>query len=85
MGCRGARDVFLFIQQYRACSSLDDSPKALELAWTQLDNEWMDTGMPLQLVHDIEDGYGNPLLDDPPHRRIPPVCFSRYIALICFA
>jgi len=28
---------------------------------TLLDYKWMDTAMPLQLVHDIEDGYGDPL------------------------
>lgn len=57
-----ARESYIgFIEQYRACTALDDSPQALEAAWTQLDLKWMDTAMPLQLVHDIEDGYGDPL------------------------
>ena len=57
-----ARETYIaFIEQYRAATALDDAPKALEEAWTLLDYKWMDTAMPLQLVHDIEDGYGDPL------------------------
>eukprot|EP00929_Paragymnodinium_shiwhaense_P004664 TRINITY_DN10577_c0_g1_i1.p1 TRINITY_DN10577_c0_g1~~TRINITY_DN10577_c0_g1_i1.p1 ORF type:complete len:572 (-),score=153.64 TRINITY_DN10577_c0_g1_i1:210-1925(-) len=57
-----ARETYIaFIEQYRVSTALDDSPQALEAAWTLLDYKWMDTGMPLQLVHDIEDGYGDPL------------------------
>jgi len=57
-----ARETYIaFIEQYRASTALDDGPQALEAAWTLLDYKWMDTGMPLQLVHDIEDGYGDPL------------------------
>ena len=57
-----AREAYIaFIEQYRASTALDGSPAALEAAWTELDVKWMDTTMPLQLVHDIEDGYGDPL------------------------
>jgi hypothetical protein len=57
-----ARETYIaFIEQYRAATALDDSPAALEAAWTVLDHKWMETAMPLQLVHDIEDGYGDPL------------------------
>ena len=57
-----ARETYVaFLEQYRASTALDDSPQALEAAWTLLDEKWMDTAMPLQLVHDIEDGYGDPL------------------------
>ena len=57
-----ARETYIaFIEQYRAATALDDGPAALEAAWTLLDHKWMDTAMPLQLVHDIEDGYGDPL------------------------
>ena len=37
------------------------APQALEAAWTLLDYKWMDTAMPLQLVHDEE------AHDLPPH------------------
>lgn len=57
-----ARETYIaFLEQYRISTVLDDSPHALEAAWTLLDYKWMDTAMPLQLVHDIEDGYGDPL------------------------
>ena len=29
--------------------------------WTDLDRRWMDTKGPIQIVHDIETGYGDPL------------------------
>eukprot|EP00928_Gymnodinium_smaydae_P078373 TRINITY_DN6224_c0_g2_i2.p1 TRINITY_DN6224_c0_g2~~TRINITY_DN6224_c0_g2_i2.p1 ORF type:complete len:586 (-),score=139.03 TRINITY_DN6224_c0_g2_i2:191-1948(-) len=50
-----------FVQQYEACLSSEESPAALEAAWAELDRKWMETKMPIQLVHDIETGYGDPL------------------------
>ena len=38
------------------CMRMFDGAQGLEAAWTLLDYKWMDTAMPLQLVHDIEDG-----------------------------
>jgi hypothetical protein len=35
-----------------------ETPEALEAAWRELDRKWMDTKMPIQLIHDIETGYG---------------------------
>ena len=52
-----ARETYVaFLEQYRASTALVDGPEGLEAAWTLLDYKWMDTAMPLQLVHDIEDG-----------------------------
>ena len=57
-----ARETYIaFLEAYRAATALDEGPQALEAAWTLLDFKWMETAMPLQLVHDIEDGYGDPL------------------------
>ena len=50
-----------FLQQYRDALALNAEAPALEAAWTELDRRWMDTKMPIQIVHDIETGYGDPL------------------------
>jgi len=50
-----------FLEQYRAALAEAGDAAALEAAWVELDNRWMDTKMPIQLVHDIETGYGDPL------------------------
>jgi len=58
----GARASYVaFLTHYRMCSSLEAAPEALEAAWEELDRKWMDAKMPIQLVHDIETGYGDPL------------------------
>lgn len=49
-----------FLQLYRDCSASEDI-EGLETMWTELDRKWMDTKAPIQLVHDIETGYGDPL------------------------
>ena len=43
-----------FLKQYRDCLGANTDAAALEAMWTQLDRVWMDTRMPIQLVHDIE-------------------------------
>jgi len=50
-----------FLKQYRAAMAEIGDAEALEAAWVELDHRWMDTKMPIQLVHDIETGYGDPL------------------------
>ena len=50
-----------FLEQYRHALSLDASSADLEAAWNELDRRWMDCKMPIQIVHDIETGYGDPL------------------------
>jgi len=50
-----------FLKQYKACLGAKADAVALEAMWTELDRVWMDTRMPIQLVHDIETGYGDPL------------------------
>lgn len=50
-----------FLQQYRDSLALEADAAALESAWNTLDRRWMDCKMPIQIVHDIETGYGDPL------------------------
>jgi len=50
-----------FFEHYRDCHSADADPATLEAMWTDLDRKWMDTKMGIQVVHDIETGYGDPL------------------------
>ena len=50
-----------FLLQYRDALALDGTPAELEAAWAALDRRWMECAMPIQLVHDIETGYGDPL------------------------
>lgn len=50
-----------FLGQYRAALAESGDAAALEAAWAELDRRWMDTKMPIQLIHDIETGYGDPL------------------------
>ena len=45
----------------RHALALDASSEDLEAAWNELDRRWMDCKMPIQIVHDIETGYGDPL------------------------
>lgn len=74
--CRAAQDIpaggdwdaesranyVAFLQQYRDClASTSSDPVALEAMWRELDMKWMDTKAPIQIVHDIETGYGDPL------------------------
>ena len=44
-------------QKALACENPDD----LEEAWKFCDSKWMDTKSNIQIVHDIEDGYSDPL------------------------
>lgn len=57
-----ARSTYVaFLRQYRLCLGMNASPSELEAAGNELDRKWMDTKMPIQLIHDIETGYGDPL------------------------
>ncbi|EDQ91547.1 uncharacterized protein MONBRDRAFT_31533 [Monosiga brevicollis MX1] len=49
-----------FLRQYRVCLALEDIEQ-LDSAWEELDRRWMDCKYHIQLVHDIESGYGDPL------------------------
>jgi hypothetical protein len=51
----------VFLRQYRRCLTLNADPTVLEAEQVALDRVWMDTRMPIQLIHDIETGYGDPL------------------------
>jgi len=48
------------LKQYQAALATTD-PGRLEDAWNLCDRKWMDCKGPLQIVHDIEDGYSDPL------------------------
>lgn len=50
-----------FLRAYRGGLALDADVVTLEAAWTEVDRLWMDCRMPIQLLHDIETGYGDPL------------------------
>lgn len=50
-----------FFQHYRLCHSSDVSAPELEELWSELDRKWMDMKGDIQIVHDIETGYGDPL------------------------
>lgn len=50
-----------FFEHYRDCHQADTDPATLEAMWTGLDRKWMDTKLSIQIVHDIETGYGDPL------------------------
>ena len=50
-----------FLKQYRKCLGLESDAATLEAEQVELDRVWMDTRMPIQLIHDIETGYGDPL------------------------
>lgn len=57
-----ARESYIaFLEQYRLCLASEADPPTLEALNTELDRKWMDTKMPIQLIHDIETGYGDPL------------------------
>eukprot|EP00730_Choanoeca_flexa_P012726 TRINITY_DN4561_c0_g1_i1.p1 TRINITY_DN4561_c0_g1~~TRINITY_DN4561_c0_g1_i1.p1 ORF type:complete len:553 (+),score=159.79 TRINITY_DN4561_c0_g1_i1:51-1709(+) len=49
-----------YLSHYRHCLALEDID-GLEPAWLELDRLWMDIKYPIQIVHDIEYGYGDPL------------------------
>ncbi|MEA3357045.1 MAG: hypothetical protein U9Q67_01280, partial [Patescibacteria group bacterium] len=49
-----------YLKHYRNCLAEKDRDK-LEPTWTKLDELWMDVKYPIQVVHDIEYGYGDPL------------------------
>ena len=49
-----------YLQRYRDALSETD-PSRLEAAWKATDEAWMECKAPLQVVHDIEDGYSDPL------------------------
>jgi hypothetical protein len=49
-----------FFKQYAHCLAITDIAQ-LEEAWKQLDRVWMDIKYYIQIVHDIEYGYGDPL------------------------
>lgn len=49
-----------FLRQFRAALGETD-PAKLEPAWAKCDELWMDVQGPIQVVHDIEDGYSDPL------------------------
>jgi hypothetical protein len=50
-----------FLEHYRLCHATDSDSESLEALWTELDRKWMDTKGWIQIVHDIETGYGDPL------------------------
>jgi hypothetical protein len=50
-----------YLKHYRHCLGLDADAETLENEWMELDRKWMDTKGPIQIVHDIETGYGDPL------------------------
>lgn len=50
-----------FFQHYRLCHSSDVSAAELEELWSELDRKWMNMKGDIQIVHDIETGYGDPL------------------------
>jgi hypothetical protein len=50
-----------FLKHYRHCLGLVGSASELEAAWCELDHFWMATKGCIQVVHDIETGYGDPL------------------------
>jgi hypothetical protein len=50
-----------FLEHYRLCHATDSDSDTLEALWTELDRKWMDTKGWIQIVHDIETGYGDPL------------------------
>ncbi|MBN2100351.1 hypothetical protein JW710_00440 [Candidatus Dojkabacteria bacterium] len=52
--------VIVYLRQYRKCLSLKDK-SLLEPEWKKLDEIWMDVKYPLQVIHDIEYDYGDPL------------------------
>ena len=49
-----------YLKQYRACLA-EEQVDRLEGLWTQLDALWMRIKHWVQIVHDIEYGYGDPL------------------------
>jgi hypothetical protein len=49
-----------YLSHYVQCLS-EDSVDILEQVWSELDRMWVDVTYPLQIVHDIEYGYGDPL------------------------
>jgi hypothetical protein len=50
----------LFLEHFRSALG-ETTPSALETTWAKCDELWMDVQGPLQVVHDIEDGYSDPL------------------------
>lgn len=50
-----------FFEHYRLCHTSDVTAEELEELWSELDRKWMDTKGDIQIVHDIETGYGDPL------------------------
>eukprot|EP01080_Neovahlkampfia_damariscottae_P004488 gene4488-7869_t len=48
-----------FLQQQKTCFEETDISK-LDAQWEKLDDLWMDVKSPIQIVHDIETGYGDP-------------------------
>ena len=50
-----------FFAHYRTCLGADRPFGELEALWRELDVKWMDTKGDIQVVHDIETGYGDPL------------------------
>jgi hypothetical protein len=51
----------LYLDHYRNCLSSHGTPDELEALWTELDRKWMNTKGVIQIVHDIETGYGDVL------------------------
>merc|ERR1719161_2675195 len=49
-----------FFRRYRESLSSKDLA-GLNGLWRELDRSWMDCKLPVQVVHDIETGYGDPL------------------------
>lgn len=50
----------LFLEHFRSALG-ETTLSALETTWAKCDELWMDVQGPLQVVHDIEDGYSDPL------------------------
>jgi len=52
--------IIHYLGMYRECL-LEEKKEELENKWKRLDEIWMDIKYPIQIVHDIEYGYGDPL------------------------
>ena len=55
------QNYIAFFEHYRLCHTSDADATTLEELWSELDRKWMDTKGDIQIVHDIETGYGDPL------------------------
>jgi len=52
------KSYIIYLQQYKTALLATND---LEAVWEELDMKWMDVKHTIQIVHDIESGYGDPL------------------------